>query len=29
MESSLVIADLTDFNPNLFYELAIRHGNIF
>lgn len=24
-ESDLVIADMTDFNPNVFYELAIRH----
>jgi hypothetical protein len=25
-DADLVVADLTDHNPNVFYELAIRHG---
>ncbi len=26
LSSDLVVADLTDHNPNVFYELAIRHA---
>lgn len=26
MEDDLVVADLTEHNPNVFYELAIRHA---
>ncbi len=26
VESDLIIADLTDHNPNVFYELAVAHG---
>lgn len=26
IESDLIIADLTDHNPNVFYELAVAHG---
>lgn len=27
LEAPLVVADLTDFNPNAFYELGIRHAS--
>lgn len=27
LESHLVVADLTDHNPNVFYELAVRHAS--
>jgi hypothetical protein len=26
LEDSLIIVDLTDYNPNVFYELAISHA---
>lgn len=26
VESDLIVADLTDHNPNVFYELAVAHG---
>ena len=26
LEAEMVVADLTDYNPNVFYEVAIRHA---